>query len=124
MTTSHLEDRIAAAIGDPGGYAGKRRGPSWQRRDDAYAPTEETGPAWAARAVTASLNAAGALLPTDGRLATLLPGDENRPTTAVVVLDGPHAIFRFCVNMLSQQCDIHYVAKVVKRQPEKAAVDA
>lgn len=110
---NHLEDLIAQAIGDPGSVVGRRLGPSWGRGNDGYAREQETVTRWATRAVLATLDQGGQLLPADGRMATLRPGGEGRSTTAVIQLDGAREIFRFAVNMLYQQCDIASAARSV-----------
>lgn len=110
---SQMEDVVARAIGDPGSVVGRKLGPSWGPGKPGYADEEETGTRWATRAVLASLEQAGALLPTTGRMATFRPGAEGRSTTAVIQLESAHSIFRFMVNMLHQQVDIGSAARAV-----------
>lgn len=108
-----LKRRVAAAIGSPAGLAGSRRGPSWGRRHAAYAPNQETLGEWSARAVMATLDDAGVLIPTDGKPAAYRPGGDGRPIRAVIALEGPHDIFRFMVNMLGWQCEFGSAARGV-----------
>lgn len=111
--TDQLQKRIAAAINDPAGVAGGRHGPSWGRKHDNYADTQETQGEWAARAVLATLEAEGRLLPGDGRMATLMPPAGNRSTTLVVQIESPRDIFRFMVNQLGHQVEFGAAARGV-----------
>lgn len=109
--SDQLTRKLAAVINDP---PGPRRGPSWGRQHDSYAPVQETQGEWAARAVLATLEDQGRLLPAPDRVATLLPASETRnSTTAIVRLEGPREILRFMANMLNWQCDIGSAAKAV-----------
>ncbi len=110
-----LPKKIAAAINNPAGAGGGfRRGPSWGRRHASYAPTQETDGEWAARAVIAVLEAEGRLIPDTGRLATLLPVNETRNSSAAVIrLEGPHEIFRFMVNQFGHQVEFGSAARSV-----------
>lgn len=109
-----LNKRIAAAINDPAGVAGPRRGPSWGRGHESYQPEQETQGEWSARAVTAILEAEGRLIPDMPGIAALLPIFETRnSTTAVIRLEGPREIFRFMVNQLGHQVEFGAAARVV-----------
>lgn len=108
-----VEDLVAAAIGDPTTHGGHRAGPTWGEGNPGYAPTEETTARWAARAVLASLNQAGVMTPTHGRMATFFPGGNGRTSTAIVQLEGAKEILRFMIHTLAHQCDIARAGRAV-----------
>lgn len=108
-----LEDLVAQAVGDPGSIVGGKSGPSWPARHAAHSPTEETVPRWATRAVLTALDNAGALVPTDGRLATFRPGNKDRPTTVTIQLEGPSEILRLMHHMVDWQVDLGSAARAV-----------
>src|SRR5436190_7666923 len=105
-TNDPLQDVIARAIGDPGSVVGRKRGPSWGRGNDGYAPHEETVPRWGTRAVLAALADERRLIPAGGRVASLLPaGDQGRDSSLVIQVRGAQDIFRLLVNMLGWQTE-------------------
>jgi hypothetical protein len=109
-----LPKKIAAAINAPGDAAGRRRGPSWGRGNDGYAYAQESHGDHAARAVIATLEDEGRLLPVGRRIAELLPVTPNRGSTlAVLQLEGPSQIFRFMVNLLGAQVEFGAAARAV-----------
>lgn len=108
-----LSKKIAAAVADPGAIAGRRLGPAWGRGNDGYAREQEPMPDWMARAVIATLEDQGRLLPGDGRIASLLPAGESRSTAAVFYLEGPREVFRFMVNQLGHQVEFGAAARGV-----------